>query len=188
VNCVLLLLVAMLCLQAKVRRGEERFTIDEGVLVLKESGQAIDAPVIDLSVSGAALRIPEDFTLAGDEAVSITIRDVGVVRGRVVRQNDGMAGVTFLLPESIERDLLIRKIFTSGLNTIRHDASTLSVVLGLLKRIFTLDASLTARPAAPEPMVDLPEDTLPAASFVLPPARGAFDPEEAASGRLVLAA
>ena len=186
-NCVLLMLVAMLCLQANTRRGEERFAMSETMLVLKEDGQSFSAPVIDLSVTGAGLTVPEGALLAQDEAVTVVIRDVGLVRSRVARRRHGMAGVVFDLPESVERDLLIRKIFTSGLDTVRVDASTWSVVFGLLKRIFTVDASVAARTAAPEPEA-LPEERLPKATFILPPTHRALGLEKAASGRPALAA
>ncbi len=187
VNCVLLMLVAMLCLQASVRRGEERFAASETMLVLREGGPTFDAPVIDLSISGAGLSVPEGSSLAVGETVSLVIRNVGVVRGKVARRQGQMAGVVFHLPESIERDLLIRKIFTSSLDTIEVAASTWSVVFGLLKRIFTLDASVAARPAAPELAV-VTEEKLAPATFVLPPTHRAFDLEEAANGRPALAA
>ena len=189
VNCVLLMLVAMLCLQASVRRGEERFKLDETVLVLKENGQTFGAPVVDLSLSGAAVAVPPGAALVNGESVSVVIRNVGIVRGRVARSARERAGIEFNLPESIERDLLIRKIFTSGLDTAMPEvrASTLSVVLGLLTRIFTLDASLSVRAAAPRPET-LREEKLPAASLILAPNHRAFELEQAASGRLGLAA
>ena len=171
VNCVTLMLVAMLCLQASVRRGEERFTISETMLVLRADGRSFSAPIIDLSVSGAGLTLPEGDTLDEGESVSLAITEVGLVRARVARRNGSSAGVVFHLPESIERDLLIRKIFTNGLNTVSVDASTWSVVFGLLKRIFTLDASVTGRARAAEP-ASAPEERLPRMSLLLPPTHG----------------
>lgn len=173
VNCVLLMLVAMLCLQAGVRRGEERFTVDETMLVLKDDGRSFDAPIIDLSVSGTGLTIPEGISLDEGETISVVIREVGPVRGWVARKRGNAMGVAFHLPESIERDRLIRKIFTSGLNTIKIDASTWSVLFELLKRIFTLDASLAARAALTEPEA-VPEEKLPSVSLLVPPTHRMF--------------
>lgn len=187
VNCVLLMLVAMLCLQANVRRGEERLSISETMLVLKEDGRSFSAPIIDVSVSGAGLTIPPDAALANGEAVSVAIRDVGLVRGIAVRRRQEMAGVEFVLPESVERDLLIRKIFTSGLETACVDASTWSVLFSVLKRIFTVDSSLFALPASPT-LEAVREERLPAVTSVLPPTHRALGRHEAAGGPPALAA
>lgn len=174
VNCVLLMLVAMLCLQAPIRRGEERFAVDETMLVLKCDGQSFDARIIDLSVSGAGLTYPDGVSLDDGESVTVAIREVGLVRASVARKRGSTAGVVFDLPESIERDQLIRKIFTAGLDASRVSASTWSVAFGLVKRIFTLDASVAARLKGPQPKA-LPEEKLPPISFLLPPKHRMLD-------------
>ena len=69
----------------------------------------------------------------------------------------------------IERDLLIRKLFTGGLNTAADAATSLSVTVGLLKRIWTarMDQAAPEAPATEETQVG---PSLAKESFVLAPA------------------
>ena len=47
--------------------------------------------------------------------------------------------IEFELPPSIERDLLIRKLFTSGLDTTAVTASIWAVTIGMIKRIWSVN-------------------------------------------------
>lgn len=189
-NCLLLMLVAMLCLQAPVRRGEERFAVDETVTLEARGGTLHQLRAFDLSPAGIGLFAPQQAQLARGEAVSVRLNRVGRVEGRVVRVWDDRLGVAFDLPESIERDLLIRKIFTSGLDTTTVTVSSLEVVLSLLARIFSLSsdvgrgAETGEMPQAPEP----PEERLPRRTYLLQPLHTHRALEIAAIGQDELAA
>ena len=69
------------------------------------------------------------------EYVRVFIREVGFVPGRVVRQNDRFLAMQFDLPQSIERDLLISKLFTLGLNTTTDVTPTSPATLAILGSI-----------------------------------------------------
>jgi cellulose synthase (UDP-forming) len=76
-------------------------------------------------------------------------------------------GIEFELSPSVERDLLIRKLFTSGLDTTNVTTSVLTVTIGMLKRIWVVNSvsrpMITASKPAPK------EEKLPAQTSVLLP-------------------
>ena len=183
INCVLLMLVMMMCLQVPIRRGEERFAIEETALLGGPEG-AQHVRIVDLSMSGVALA--GSALPAADAPVWVWLHEVGQVRGRVARVRDGVAGIAFDLPESVERDLLIRKIFTSGLDTTTVTASVWSVTVGMLRQIVSLNARVPLRlgPAPAEP----PDEKLVAATRVVPPTHAVRRLAELAGARTELAA
>jgi len=71
------------------------------------------------------------------------------------------------LSPCIERDLLIRKLFTSGLDTTNVTTSVLTVTLGMLKRIWVVNSVFrpTALAAKPAPK----EEKLAAQTLVMAP-------------------
>lgn len=169
VNILILLLVCMLCLQARVRRGEERFELSEAVWLLPGGGARLPARLRDLSLSGAAVRLPDGAPdLPDGMTVELFLPSVGSVRARVARHFVDHVGLHFDLPPSPERDLLIRKIFTSGINTPETEVSGPGVTLGLLGRVFALQDS--GRMELPETVeAAMPLERLPAITSVLPP-------------------
>src|SRR5262249_39651902 len=95
---------------------------------------------------------------------------------KVVRQTGRFLAVEFKLSTSLERDLLIRKLFTSGLDTTAVSVSTWSATIAMLRSIWSTRAELPVQvpPAAPDTrVVSLPISTeterLPARSLVIPP-------------------
>jgi hypothetical protein len=58
------------------------------------------------------------------ERVRLFINEVGFVPGRVVRQTERFLAVAFEATDSVEHDLLIRKLFTSGFQTTNVKVST----------------------------------------------------------------
>jgi cellulose synthase (UDP-forming) len=168
INCTLLMLVAIMCLQAPIQRGEERFDVHEAILIRDGAGRMHGASVVDLSLSGMGAQLIAETDLPVGQRVAVHMRGVGELAGHVARLNGTAVGIAFDLPESMERDLLIRKIFTSGLDTTTVSTSTWAVVYGLLRRIFTLRLTLPMPKAVvtpPEP----PEEKLSAARRVIPP-------------------
>jgi cellulose synthase (UDP-forming) len=57
INLIQLFLVCMMCLQLPVRRGEERFEIDEPMWLQDEHGARMLARTRDISLSGARIRL-----------------------------------------------------------------------------------------------------------------------------------
>lgn len=178
-NLVVLFLVSVLCLQAPVRRAEERFAMQEPVVVRNHrNGALVTLMSVDMSLSGVGLTqgaACESDIQVGD-IVSAYISSVGWTPGRVARTS-GRLGLRFEHDGLVERDLLIRKLFTSGRNTATDGATTLNVTLGLLQRIWTANeigkaAVAPNLPAAPEPR-------LPAVSLVVKPTERAATLEDA---------
>lgn len=166
VNVIVLFLVCMMCLQAPVRRGEERFAVDEPTWVRGEDGSLTIGRIEDLSITGVGIKIEGGLSanLRKGCRVRVFIGHVGFVNGTTARLREGLVGVQFDLPESVERDLLIRKIFTSGSTTLTaSSASVLTVTFAMLQRIWAKQPSAAFAPLseASEPEEKrLPKETL----------------------------
>jgi len=167
VNIVVLFLVCMMSLQAPVRRDEERFTLDEPISIFAANGALSTGRIKDVSLSGAAIVADEDRALATKlgEPVRVFIAEVGFVAATVVRQAGRLLAVRFNLPPCVERDLLIRKLFTAGLDATAVNASAWSSTGAMLASIWSTG---TTRPKAEPsgPPVE-PSEKLPAESLVI---------------------
>ena len=169
-NIVNLFLVCMMSLPAPLRRAEERFQVDEPISLFKSDGTFASGRVKDLSLSGVALVADEERELNPDlgERVNLYITEVGFVRGTVVRCKDRILSVQFDLPACLERDLLIRKLFTGGLELAAVKTSAWSATLAMLTTIWSNRAATSA--AASEPLAaTIPAAKLPARSLVIAP-------------------
>ena len=166
VNIVVLFLVCMMSLQAPVRRGEERFSLNEPIWMFAASGALSTGRIKDISLSGVAIAVDEDRALPSKigEHVRVFIAEVGFVAATVVRQTGRLLAVQFDLPPCVERDLLIRKLFTTGLDATTVNASAFSSTGALLMSVW----STGRRQAGVEPPATpaLP-DKLPAQSLVV---------------------
>lgn len=139
INLLVLFLVCMMALQAPSNRTEQRFKLDEPIWIFGANGALATGRVQDISLTGAALRADSDramVTQVGDRA-RLFIVEVGFVDGKVIRQHDRSLTVQFTLPPGVERDLLIRKLFTTGLNTIEIGASAMTATRAMLGTIVT---------------------------------------------------
>jgi cellulose synthase (UDP-forming) len=170
-----LFLVCMLSLQAPVRRGEERLNIDEPIWIFGPSGIMSTGRITDISLSGTALEVDPHWVHSAcvGDSVRVFIAEVGFIAGTVVRQGGRFLSIQFILPASIERDLLIRKLFTSGLTTTNVRTSAWSATYAMLKSIWD---SRTEMPElvpekTSESVVALPIEKLPAQSLVIIPQR-----------------
>jgi cellulose synthase (UDP-forming) len=173
INVVVLFLVCMMSLQAPRRRGEERFELDEPIWISSLSGVISSARAKDLSLSGVRLEGDPDQTLVARAGASVRIflTEVGFVSGTVVRQMGQFLAVQFTLPPSIERDLLIRKMFTGGRDRTNINASAWSATTAMLKSIWGVRTEMLERPAEKTSDVAAasPVEKLPARSLVIPP-------------------
>ncbi|MET0906256.1 MAG: PilZ domain-containing protein, partial [Tardiphaga sp.] len=169
VNIVVLFLVCMMSLQAPVRRGEERFKLNEPIWIVATSGALSTGRIKDISLTGVAIVADENRAIAtkSGENARVFITEVGFVSATVVRQTGRFLAVHFDLPPSVERDLLIRKLFTSGLDATTVTASALSSTRAMLMSIWhaagkrpEIDSETATRPA-------LATDKLPAESLVV---------------------
>jgi len=168
INIVVLLLVCMMSLQAPVHRGEERFKLDEPIWIFSASGALSTGRIKDISLTGAAIVADENLALAtkSGETARVFLAEVGFVSATVVRQTGRFLAVHFDLPPCVERDLLIRKLFTSGLDATTVTASALSSTGAMLMSIWSaggrrlgVEVETTTKPA-------LAADKLPAESLV----------------------
>jgi cellulose synthase (UDP-forming) len=179
INVVVLFLVCMMSLQAPRRRGEERFELDEPIWVIGSSGAISSGRIKDMALSGVRIERDTDKTADTDktlaaragDSVSVFITEVGFVSGTVVRQTGRLLSVQFILPPSVERDHLIRKMFTVGLDTTSVDASAWSGTSAMLKSIWGMRTEMLKRPAerTSDVVSATPVEKLPARSLVIAP-------------------
>jgi cellulose synthase (UDP-forming) len=167
INIVVLFLVCMMSLQAPVRRGEERFKLDEPISIFAASGALSTGRIKDISLSGVAIVADEGRALATKlgQPVRVFVAEVGFVAATVVRQAGRLLAVRFNLPPCVERDLLIRKLFTAGLEATVVNASAWSSTGAMLSSIWSTGTRLPkSEPSAP-PVV--PFEKLPAESLIV---------------------
>jgi cellulose synthase (UDP-forming) len=139
INIVVLFLVCMMSLQAPVRRGEERFKLDEPIWIFAANGALSTGRIKDISLTGAAITADQNLALAtkAREPARVFIAEVGFVKASVVRQDGRFLAVHFDLPPCVERDLLIRKLFTAGLDATTVTATALSSTGAMLMSIWS---------------------------------------------------
>jgi cellulose synthase (UDP-forming) len=144
INVVVLFLVGMMSLQAPARRTEERFELDEPIWIFGASGALSTGRTRDISLSGVAIGVDRDRALVTQlgESVRVFIAEVGFVNGSIARQSEQFVAVRFALQPSIERDLLISKLFTLGLDTTDVQASVGSVTVAMLSSIVVAQTSV----------------------------------------------
>jgi cellulose synthase (UDP-forming) len=144
-NMLLLFLVCMLSLQGEVRRGEERFEIAEPVWVLDGAGTSLRAGrLTDLSLSGAGVATDTSFAGNADAPIRLFVSEVGILSGHVVRRLPGMMGVAFDSITGVERDLLIRKLFTAKKPEVVVPVSAWTVTRAMVTSIWSTPSA--ARP------------------------------------------
>ncbi|MGD9810877.1 MAG: glycosyltransferase, partial [Sphingobium sp.] len=94
VNILLLLLVAMMCLERPRVRGEERFALTQSVTLLGDNGRMAMSGDGDISISGIGLHLANHTDFEKGERVKVVVPDVGIIPG-VVQRTGWMVGVEF---------------------------------------------------------------------------------------------
>ncbi len=169
-NIVVLFLVCMMSLQAPVRRGEERFELDEPVWIFAANGALSTGRIRDISLSGAAIIADHNRALATrtGERARVFITEVGFVAAIVVRQAGQFLAVHFDLPPCVERDLLVRRLFTAGLDATTVQASALSATAAMLMSIWAMGTTRSQAEIAATALPSGAVEKLPAESLVIP--------------------
>jgi len=145
-NILVLFLVCMMSVQGNVQRAEERITCDEPVLIMGPGAARTLGRLQDVSLSGAGILSDQSGVLDGQEGqpLKVLISEVGFVPGRIARQNGRLLGVKFDLGPCVERDLLIRKLFTSGLAATTVKATAWSATAAVLESIILAPSTRSA--------------------------------------------
>ena len=187
-NVVILLLVCMMALQAPIRRAEERFDVDEPVGIFATDGALSTGRAKDMSLSGVGIKVDSTraFRTSVGEQVRVFVPEVGFVEGLAVRKSGDFLGVQFNLRPSIERDLLIRKLFTAAVANASVDISVVAATGMLLKSIWS--APTPSARITPEVIAVPAVEKLPAASLVIPPRAPAIRLEKIVADRRAMAA
>ncbi|MHA1529499.1 MAG: PilZ domain-containing protein, partial [Alphaproteobacteria bacterium] len=152
-NVIVLLIVLVTAFSTPSKRAEERFALDEPVL-LRGSGGALTGRIRDISLSGAAIRLDSETALAPGDWLAISIADAGEIPARIVRRMGNELGMIFHLPLSPTRDRLIRKIFTGGYDNATRADDQLEISMQMIGSIFRHQPA--PAPAAPEAAPETP--------------------------------
>ena len=170
INIVVLFLVCMMSLQAPARRGEERFKLDEPIWIFAANGALSTGRIKDISLTGIAIVADENRALATNagELARVFIVEVGFVAATVVRQTGRFLAVHFDLPPCVERDLLVRKLFTAGLDATTVNASALSSTGAMLMSIWATGTTRSEAAIATQILPTVPAEKLPAESLLIP--------------------
>jgi cellulose synthase (UDP-forming) len=177
-NVVVLFLVCMTCLTMPTLRNEERIPFTEPVWLRRRDGRMARTVSTDISVTGIGVGVdpanPFLADLAQGEVLNVAISEVGQLDAQVMRRSAGSAGLVFVAPSWLERDLLLRKTFTRASNPRAVSIGVVQASLAILSRIANLELPDLARPAEPAPAEPaVPEEKLAAESFAQQPwARG----------------
>ncbi len=169
VNIVVLFLICMLSLQAPVGRAEERFEIDEPVWIVGAAGTISTGQIKDISLSGVGIAVDRPANANIGKSLRVFITEVGFVAGTAVRLNEKLLGIHFDLPPSVERDLLIRKLFTAGRDTTNVKVSAWSVTGALVKSIWGARTEMPTKIAEAATATPSGTDNLPQQSLVVLP-------------------
>jgi cellulose synthase (UDP-forming) len=186
INVVVLLLVCMMALQAPVRRAEERFDLDEPVYIFAANGALSTGRTKDVSLSGMAIKVDSTRALAArvGEQVRVFLPEVGFVEGTAVRKSGDFLGVHLNLRHSIERDLLIRRLFTAAVANATVDVSVLAATGMLLKSIWSAPSAAVNFAPEAKPVIE----KLPAETLIVQPRAPATRLEEIVAARRAMAA
>lgn len=168
INIIVLFLISMLALQAPIRRTEERFAIDEEARIIGSSGALSSAIIKDISLSGAAIITDRPIHAKIEERLRLFVTEVGFVAATVTRSNEKHLSVRFDLPPCVERDLLIRKLFTAGRDITHVNVSAWSATAAMVRTIWANRTTLPAG-AISAPSATMESEKLAARSLVVPP-------------------
>jgi cellulose synthase (UDP-forming) len=135
-NLLDLVVAALLCVESPRRRLEYRYPADEAAGLSTSSGIST-ARLLDVSIAGALIQTAAAELDVGCQ-IEVALESVGPVRAQVVRsagrQRWGLRFETTIQ----QKQALIRKVFCQERYVQpADDGSTMAVVSGLLRRLFT---------------------------------------------------
>lgn len=171
-NVLILFIVCMLSLQGTVRRGEERFASDEAVMVIEPASRGAWGRLTDMSLSGAGIAIEPDKRGALEAGTPLTlfVPEVGMLAGKLARTAGNKIAVAFDPVAGVERDLLIRKLFTIRRAEVMEKPPTAwSVTFQILKSIWQTPSAARLEIDEVEGTPSQPVAKLPASSLVVQP-------------------
>lgn len=166
-NMLVMLLVAMMCLERPRVRGEERFEIEQPLSLLSDTGHLITSGRGDISLSGLGMEVAEPAALTIGERVQIVLPEVGIVRG-FIRRTGRRIGVAFDFHSEDVRDRLIVWLFTNRIKVNAQRPSALAVAGAVIRRLWAADLTVHAFPAPVDDVAE-PQIKLSAATRLIEP-------------------
>ena len=170
-NMLMLILVAMMCLEKPRVRGEERFAVRHTVTLVGAQGEMISSSRGDISISGLGMAISDPVQFAVGDRGQIVLPEVGIVRGFIRYSSPQRLGVEFDFHSEELRDRLIVSLFTNGMDVNALRPSALAVAGSLVKRLWSADLSLRPQIAIPAQEPEPAVEKLSAIARLVPPGR-----------------
>jgi cellulose synthase (UDP-forming) len=136
VNAVVLLLVATMAVTRPPARAEERFVMGGEPAALMAGDRRLSAALVDLSLSGALLRLEEAVALRPGDRVSVEIAGVPPLAARVVEVRPQGIGLQFEAASGAARAALIRRLFSEAHEPVTAARPRENAAFALLARIF----------------------------------------------------
>ena len=145
VTMIILSVVQVAAVTAPSRDEAEHFPVDIPCVIGTRPNQQVAARLEWLSVSGAALRLPNLQDVGYNfRWLRIDIPKLGQIAAYVENQNETLVQISFADLDDARRDILIRMLFTQGLDNSTQAAGAFAVTYGILSRILRRhDAEIT---------------------------------------------
>ena len=141
---VVLVLASLICFDAPRYRSEERFSFDHGVTLIPETGGAIQAKGVDISLGGVQLEVPQkalhDIHLIAGQIATIHMDGIGQFSGRILAHRSARIILEFDWADSqtkANRDAMIGYLFSGELtNEVTKSENIMGLWVRLVRRYF----------------------------------------------------
>lgn len=127
-NLTMLMLAALLCFEGPRYRREERFLMNE-IVIVEMGNQTHQAELVDASIEGCKIKLADDWWEGAlPSTMKLNVSGVGWVMARPIRVNRGALAATFELDPDT-RDLLIAKLFSGRYQNQVAEASSFGTIM-----------------------------------------------------------
>lgn len=134
-NAVVLLLVAVLAIARPPQRAEERFVMGDEPAAIAIGRDRHGGALVDLSLSGALIRIGAPAPVGWGADVTVEIAGVPPIPAQVIGVRPTGIALRFASPDDAAREALIRRLFSEAHEPVTAAAPHKSPVMVLLARL-----------------------------------------------------
>ncbi len=134
-NAIVLLLVAVMAITRPPQREQERFAMGDEPAAIALGGHRRSGALIDLSLTGALLRLDDPGSIASGAQVTVEIAGVPPMPATVVGVRPTGVALRFEAPDEAAREALIRRLFSEAHEPVTATAPHESPMMVLLARL-----------------------------------------------------
>jgi cellulose synthase (UDP-forming) len=133
-NCVLLAITIAACVELPRPRREERFVVEEAVLLRRADGSILRAILHDMAVTGAQLSAAPSDVTAGERLELLLDGGALVVPLEVIRAGEGNVAGRFLADATLRREL-IAKLYTGSFGNEVEEVAPARALVAAVRRL-----------------------------------------------------